>query len=267
MQKVVLITGASSGLGLATALHLSEKGFNVFGTSRDPKKYKEKLPFDLLPLEITDRDSINKCVNEVINRSNKIDILINNAGRGITGPIEEINHDAVIDNFKTNCFGPVNICQAVLPHMRSQSSGLIVNITSIAGHTGLPFRGIYSASKSALSIITESLRIEVKKFGIDVCSVAPGDFATDIASRRYHSPIIKNSPYKKYFDNLNKMNSHVDNGNPPDQVAKLIEIIIRKRKISVHYQVGPFIQKLTKTLKKILPSRIFEYLIMNHYKL
>ena len=84
----------------------------------------------------------------------------------------------------------------VLPHMRSQSSGLIVNITSIAGHTGLPFRGIYSASKSALSIITESLRMEVKKFGIDVCSVAPGDFATDIASRRYHSPIIKIPPTK-----------------------------------------------------------------------
>ena len=167
MQKVVLITGASSGLGLATITSF-KKGFTVFGTSRDPKKYTDKLPFDLLPLEITDRDSINKCVNEVIKRSNKIDILINNAGRGITGPIEEINHNAVIDNFETNCFGPVNMCQAVLPHMRSQSSGLIVNITSIAGHTGLPFRGIYSASKSALSIITESLRIEVKKFGIDV---------------------------------------------------------------------------------------------------
>ena len=267
MQKVVLITGASSGLGLATALYLSEKGFNVFGTSRDPNKNKNKLPFDLLQLEITNRESINKCVNEVIKRSNKIDILINNAGRGITGPIEEINNEAIIDNFNTNCFGPINMCQAVLPHMRSQYSGLIINITSIAGHTGLPFRGIYSASKSALSLITESLRMEVKKFGIDVCSVAPGDFATDIASRRYHSPIIKNSPYEKYSDNLNTMNSHVDKGSPPKKVAKLIERIIYKRKTSVHYQVGPFIQKLTKTLKKILPSRIFEKLIMNHYKL
>ena len=99
MQKVVLVTGASSGLGLATALHLSEKGFNVFGTSRDPNKYKKKLPFDILSLEITNRDSINECVNQVIKRSNKIDILINNAGRGITGPIEEIDNGAVIDNF------------------------------------------------------------------------------------------------------------------------------------------------------------------------
>lgn len=267
MQKVVLVTGASSGLGLATALHLSEKGFNVFGTSRDPNKYKKKLPFDILSLEITNRDSINECVNQVIKRSNKIDILINNAGRGITGPIEEIDNGAVIDNFETNCFGPINMCQAVLPHMRNQRYGLIINITSIAGHTGLPFRGIYSASKSALSIITESLRMEVKKFGIDVCTVAPGDFATNIASRRYHSPIIKNSPYEKYLDSLNTMNSHVDDGNPPEQVAILIEKIISKRKTNVHYQVGPFIQKLSKMLKKILPSRIFEKLIMNHYNL
>ena len=109
--------------------------------------------------------------------------------------------------------------------------------------------------------------MEVKKFGIDVCTVAPGDFATDIASSRYHSPIIKNSPYDKYLDSLNTMNSHVDDGNPPEEVAVLIEKIISKRKTNVHYQVGPFVQKLTKILKKILPSRIFEKLIMNHYNL
>ena len=267
MQKVVLITGASSGLGLATALHLTEKGYKVFGTSRNPQNYKVIHPFDLLPLEITDLSSIEACVKEVLKRERRLDILINNAGLGITGPMEEIEAIAVANNFATNCFGPLQMAQAVLPQMRKQSSGTIINITSIAGHMGLPFRGVYSASKSALSILTESLRMEVKNFGIDVCTLAPGDYATDIASRRYHAPVLKNSPYIKYQQSLDNINNHVEEGKPPEEVAKAIAMILTQKNLSVHYQVGSFIQKLSKTLKKILPSRIFEKLIMKHYKL
>lgn len=268
MKKVVLITGASSGLGLATALHLHNKGFHVFGTSRNPKKYTDPLPFTLLALEITDTDSITNCVAKVLKETQRLDILINNAGVGITGPMEEIQSDAVAANFATNCFGPLEMAQAVLPQMRHQKSGLIINVTSIAGVMGLPFRGVYSASKSALSIMSESLRMEVKSFGIEVCTLAPGDYATDIASRRYHAPVVKDSPYQKiYQESLDTMDAHVDEGNPPQEIAAAIAQIIEKEKPKVHYQVGPFMQKLSKTLKNILPSRIFEKLIMNHYKL
>lgn len=267
MQKVVLITGASSGLGLATALHLTKKGFRVFGTSRNPQEYTKKIPFDLIPLEITNTNSIKDCISEVLKRTNRIDILINNAGVGITGPIEELDPDAIAFNFAVNCFGPLQMAQAVLPKMREQSSGTIINITSIASYMGLPYRGPYSASKSALSIITESLRMEVKEFGIKVLALAPGDYATDIASRRYHSPILKKSPYKKYQESLEAINNDVDKGNPPEEIAKAIAEILTNKNPRVHYQVGPFLQKLSKTLKKILPSRIFENLIMNYYKL
>ena len=136
------------------------------------------------------------------------------------------------------------------------------------GIMGLPFRGVYSASKSALSIFTESLRMEVKSFGIDVCTVAPGDYATDIASRRYHAPVFLNSPYQKlYQESLDTIDTHVNKGNPPGEIALAIAEIIERKKPKVHYQVGPFMQKLSKTLKNILPSRIFEKIIMNHYKL
>lgn len=267
MQKVVLITGASSGLGLATALHLKKIGYSVFGTSRNPKKYTQSIPFELIPLEITDTNSIKACVAEVIKRKQRLDILINNAGVGITGPMEEINADAIASNFATNCFGPLQMAQAVIPKMRDQSSGTIINITSIASYMGLPFRGPYSASKSALSIMSESLRMEVKEFGIKVLTLAPGDYATDIASRRYYSPILNKSPYKKYKESLEEINKHVDKGNPPEEIAKAIAEILTKKNPRVHYEFGSFLQKLSKTLKNILPSRIFEKLIMNHYKL
>jgi len=267
MQKIVLITGASSGLGLATAMHLHKHGYRVFGTCRDPKKQTHQFPFELLALEITAADSIQNCVAEVVNKATRLDVLINNAGVGITGPMEELELKAVEENFAINCFGPLQMAQAVLPIMRKQGEGTIINITSIAGYMGLPFRGAYSASKSALSILTESLRMEVKGFGIKVCTLAPGDYATDIASRRYHAPVLQNSPYKKYAEGLETMNTHVDQGNPPDEIAKAVAALLQKPSLKVHYQVGPFMQKLSKTLKKLLPSRIFEKLIMNHYKL
>jgi NAD(P)-dependent dehydrogenase (short-subunit alcohol dehydrogenase family) len=268
MDKVVLITGASSGLGLATALHLSQLGYEVFGTSRNPKNYLKELPFELLQLEITDMNSITDCVASILEKCNRLDVLINNAGVGITGPMEEIKANAVLANFATNCFGPLQMIQEVLPQMRKQGAGFIINITSIAGVMGLPFRGIYSASKNAFSIMTESIRMEVKPFGIKVCTLAPGDYATDIVSRRYHAPMIESSPYiKVYQASLDMMDSHVDKGNSPQEIADAIASILTESNPKVHYQFGPFVQKLSKGLKSILPSRIFEKLILNHYKL
>jgi short-subunit dehydrogenase len=158
--------------------------------------------------------------------------------------------------------------KAVLPQMRAQKSGLIINITSIAGYMGLPYRGIYSASKGALELITESLSMEVKPFGINITNVAPGDYATNIAAGRFHAPVIKGSDYENsYGATLKMMNDQVDSGNNPIEMAEAIFDIINAANPKIHYKVGSFIQKFSIVLKRLLPDKVYEKILMNHYKL
>ena len=194
-RKIVLITGGSSGIGKSIGNFLHEKGYTVYGTSRNPDNVKDSV-FPLVKLDVRDAESIANAVQEVVTKSGGIDVLINNAGVGITGPLEEIPAEEIKNNFDTNVFGPIAVMKAVLPYMRKQKSGLIINVTSIAGYMGLPYRSVYSASKGALELITEALRMEVKNFGVHITNVAPGDFATNIASRRYHAPLIEGSAYE-----------------------------------------------------------------------
>ena len=267
MNKIVLITGASSGIGKAIGEYLSQKGYVVYGTSRNPENIKNSM-FPLLALEVKNPESIEAAIKKVIAISGRIDVLINNAGVGITGPLEEIPMAEIKNNFDVNLFGPIEVMKAVLPQMRAQKSGLIINITSIAGYMGLPFRSIYSASKGALELITESLRMEVKSFGIKITNVAPGDFATNIASGRFHSPIIKGSDYEiNYGDNLKTLNEHVDSGSNPIEMAEAILKIIENPNPSIHYKIGIFMQKFSIVLKRILPDKVFEKMLMKHYKL
>jgi short-subunit dehydrogenase len=187
---------------------------------------------------------------------------------GITGPLEEIPTDEIRNNFETNFFGPIEVMKAVLPQMRSQKSGLIINITSIAGYMGLPYRSVYSASKGALELITEALRMEVKSFGIQITNVAPGDFATNIASGRFHAPLIKGSAYEiTYGNTLQLMDEHVDSGSNPNEMAEAVYQIIRNPNPQIHYKVGAFMQKFSIVLKRILPDKVYEKMLMNHYKL
>jgi len=202
MTKVVLITGASSGLGKATASYLLAKNYRVFGTSRDPQKYNSNINFELLPFDLSQPKTAKQLVDQVIRKTGRIDVLINNAGAGITGPIEETDLNSITSHFSINLFGPLSLIQKVLPVMREQKSGLIINITSIGGYMGLPFRGIYSASKGALGLSSEALRMEVKRFGVDVVTLAPGDYATDIAKRRIYSPLKNDSPYYDLYNTL-----------------------------------------------------------------
>jgi len=267
MQKVVLITGGSSGIGKSVGEYLTLKGFIVYGTSRNASKIKNH-PFKLVSLDVNNTGTILNAVEEVVKNEGRLDILINNAGMGITGPIEETPIHEMRNVFDTNFFGAIDVMKAVLPQMRAQKSGLIINVTSIAGYMGLPFRGIYSATKGALEIVTEAIRMEVKNFGIKVTNVAPGDFATNIASGRYHTPVLKNSPYKEvYQSNLDLMDAHVDSGSDPIEMAKAIYKIINTKKPKIHYKVGDFMQKFSIVLKKLLPDTIYEKLLMNHYKL
>jgi len=267
MSKVVLITGGSSGIGKAIGEYLHSKGHLVYGTSRHPDKYPQSK-FPILALDVKDKTSVAACIEALMERTDKIDVLINNAGVGITGPIEEIPDEEIQSHFETNLFGPIRVIKAVLPHMRKQHSGLIINITSIAGYMGLPYRGIYSASKGALELITEAFRMEIKPFNIKMTNVAPGDFATNIAAGRYHAPLVETSPYKtSYGKTLNTMNDHVDGGNDPKEMAKAIHDIILSKSPKIHYKVGAFMQKFSIVLKRILPDKVYEKLLMNHYDL
>jgi len=140
MSKVILITGGSSGIGKSIGEFLSQKGFVVYGTSRSPERYPESK-IKLVALDVSNMNSIDIAIKNIVKTEGKIDVLINNAGAGITGPIEEIPNEEIKRNFETNLFGPINVIKAVLPEMRQQNSGLIINVTSIAGYMGLPYRG------------------------------------------------------------------------------------------------------------------------------
>lgn len=265
--KVVLITGASSGIGNSIAHYLSKKGFVVYGTSRKPKE-EINLPFKMIALDVLKIETIEFAVNQILKNEGKIDVLINNAGMGITGPIEDTPTNEMRRVFDTNFFGAIDVMKAVLPTMRAQKSGVIINVTSIAGYMGLPFRGVYSATKGALELITEATNMEVKRFGIKVVNVAPGDFATNIASGRYHTPVFENSAYKKsYQENLDLMNTNVNSGMNPLAMAEQVYKIINHPNPKIHYKVGKFMEKFSIVLKRILPDKVYQKLLMNHYKL
>jgi len=267
MSKVILITGGSSGIGKSIGEFLHHKGFIVYGTSRNPEKVINSV-FPLVMLDVRNVESIQAAVSKIIQVSGRLDVVINNAGVGITGPLEEIPTAEIKNNFETNFFGPIEVMKAVLPQMRSQKSGLIINITSIAGYMGLPYRSVYSASKGALELITEALRMEVKSLGIHITNVAPGDFATNIASGRFHAPLIPGSDYAiPYGNTLKMMDEHVDSGSNPNEMAEAVYKIIQDPNPRVHYKVGVFMQKFSIVLKRILPDKVYEKMLMNHYKL
>ena len=267
-KKIVLITGGSSGIGRSIGSFLKQQGLIVYGSTRDLSKHPDFDEFNLINLDVRNPQSIKSAVEQVIAEQGRIDVLINNAGVGITGPLEEIPKEEIENHFGVNLFGPVDMIKAVLPAMRDQRSGLIINITSIAGYMGLPYRSIYSASKAALEVITESIRMETRQFGIRITNLAPGDFATNIAAGRYHVPLLDQSPYRDpYKKTLDIMNDHVDSGKDPDMVAKKVFSIINDPNPRIHYKVGGWLQKVSIGLKRILPDKVFEKLLLNHYKL
>ncbi|NHF59269.1 SDR family oxidoreductase [Flavobacteriaceae bacterium TP-CH-4] len=266
-NKVVLITGGSSGIGKSIGIYLKSKQFKVYGTTRSLSRHADFTAFELLELDVRKTDGIESAIHRLIELEGRVDVLINNAGVGITGPLEETPHDQIVNAFDVNFHGPLRMIKAVLPQMREQKYGLIINITSIAGYMGLPYRGVYSASKGALEIITEALRMETKEFGVQITNLAPGDFATNIAAGRYHVKAVKGSPYVQYARTLEAINDGVDDGEDPIEVAKKVFKIIRTQKPRIHYKVGAFSQKISVFLKKILPEKVFEKMLLNHYKL
>jgi len=266
MAKTILITGASSGLGQGVAKYLAEKGHDVYGTSRRTLPAQNKVK--MLSMDVNDSESIKVALQKVLDESGKIDVLINNAGLGLAGVAEHLLLDDLQKVFSTNVLGLLDVCQQTLPVMREQGSGLIINISSIGSEMGLPYRGGYSACKAAVDRLSEAMRMEVKQFGIKVCVVQPGDIQSNINANRVTSPVPEGSPYKEKFDIAHKgMNEGVSHGLDPFTFGPVIEKIIRKKNPKVYYRVGKATEKLSVMIKKLLPGKQFEKILMKHFDL
>ena len=266
MSKVILITGVSSGFGKETASLLASKGHKVYGTLRKPTETDSGI--NVLLLDLTNRNSIKEAVAEVIKKEGCIDVLINNAGMHSGGPVETISDDIIRLQMETNFMGTALLTKEVLPVMRQQNYGLIINIGSIGGLMGLPFQAFYSAGKFAIEGFSEALRMEVKPFGIHVVVVNPGDFHTSNSANRrgFLAPSINADPYKNQFEKSLKIIEKDENkGWNPAILAKKIAKIIDCKNPKQRYIVASFEQKLAVVLKYILPSKQFSKILSGHY--
>jgi NAD(P)-dependent dehydrogenase (short-subunit alcohol dehydrogenase family) len=261
---VILVTGASSGIGRSTAAELTHRGQRVYGASRTAAP----LPCASLRMDVDDEASVAEAVGEVLAREQRLDAVVNAAGFGIAGAVEDTSVEEARSQFETNIFGVLRVCRAVLPVFRRQGSGLIVNVSSIAGRVGLPFQALYAASKFALEGLTEALRMEVLSFGIRVVLVEPGDFATGFTDRRRQTAASATNPaYRERFSKAMAVIEKDERGAaPPEAVARLIARIIARRGPRLRYTVGPGLQRATPFLKALLPHALFERLIAGHYR-
>jgi len=264
-KKVILITGASSGFGKATAERLAAKGYIVYGTSRQEVRH-EHIHF--LQMDVRKPETVKAGVAQIIAAEKRIDVVVNNAGMGIGGSLEMATPDEIRMQMETNFMGCVNVCQAVLPFMREQGRGRIINLSSIGGVMGLPYQGFYSASKFAIEGFSEALAAEVRGFGISVVMVEPGDFATHFtASRRNSEQTSKSEAYGASFArSLSLIEKEENGGLEPVVLAKKIEKIIEARRPRLRYVVANLEQKLSVLLKKIIPGNWFVGVLRGYYK-
>ncbi|MGH0858233.1 oxidoreductase [Bacillus pacificus] len=277
-KKIAVITGASSGFGLLTTIELAKKDYFVIATMRNLEKQVNLLSIatqlslqqniKIQQLDVTDQNSIHN-FQLFLKEINRVDLLINNAGYANGGFVEEIPVEEYRKQFETNLFGAISITQLVLPYMREQQSGKIINISSISGQVGFPGLSPYVSSKHALEGWSESLRLEVKPFGIDVALVEPGSYNTNIwevGKQLATNQSDTTSPYKEYMDKIQKhINSGSDTfGNPIDVANKIVEIVESKR-TNLRYPIGKGM-KFMIFAKKILPWRLWEYLVLRNFK-
>lgn len=259
----ILITGTSAGIGFTLAEYLGKKGHTVFGLSR---KNVESNYFKTIPTDITDNAQVQNAIAEVLKTESKIDVLINNAGMGMVGAVEDSSQEEILKLFNLNLVGSVQMMTAVLPNMREHKSGRIINVSSIGSEMGLPFRGFYSASKAAVDKVTESIRYEVSPWNIKVCALHLGDIKTNIAENRVKTKV--SAPYQKIFNQVYAlMNSHVNEGTEPLEVAEYIEKLLQKNTWKAHFYFAKFGQRIGVPLKWLLPQNFYENLMRKYNKI
>jgi short-subunit dehydrogenase len=267
MKQVVLITGASSGIGKETAKLLASKGYTVYGAARRVEKMQDlkSLGVKLLAMDVTDEASMVKGVNELLQNEKRIDVLINNAGYGSYGALEDVPISEAKYQFEVNIFGLARLTQLVLPTMRQQRSGKIINVSSIGGKIGEPHGVWYHATKFAVEGLSDSLRMELKQFGIDVVVIQPGAILTewtDIA-RDHLLKVSGNTAYKNLAQKHANMFAQADKmGSKPIVVAETIARAVAAKRPRTRYATGSGAKPIL-FIRRILPDRLYDKLMLS----
>ena len=267
-KRVVLVTGASSGLGNACATYLSKKGYAVYGTSRDPQAAQRKADefFELIRMDAEDDDSVKLAVDYVLEKEGRIDVLLCNAGMGIAGPVEETPAPEAARQMDVNFLGAARVVTATLPSMR-KTGGTILVTGSIAGRAGVPFQAYYSASKFALEGFVESLRMELKPFPVRIAIVEPGDFRTGFTAARSTAAVPEGSPYREAMVRAIGVMEHDEReGSNPIEMARLVYALLGRKRLRVRYTVGPLFERFAAGLKRVIPSRWYEAIMASYYR-
>lgn len=270
-QKVAVVTGSSSGIGLETALHLARNGFKTYATMRNTNKSdaikqrseSENLSIEIIQLDVIDDISVKNAINTIVEKEGRIDVLVNNAGYGLVGAVEDLSSEEIKNQFDTNVFGVFRTIREVLPTMRKQKSGRIITISSIAGFMGMPVFSAYASSKFAVEGLIESLRHEVSQFGIHACVVEPGMIKTSIIeSAPVAKKSIENLAYSEIAQGFGKaMEEMIKNkSSPPSVVAEAVLIAATSENPETRYTAGED-AKMIQQARKTMSDKEFEELV------
>ncbi len=264
-KKVVLITGASSGIGRATAKKFLENGWTVYGTSRniEQKVVVDYNGINMIRLDVTEDESVKSAIALLLMREGALHALVNNAGNGIAGAVEDTAAAEAAYQFETNFFGVHRVCKEALPLLR-ETKGVIINLSSVAGVYSIPFQGMYSASKAALEAMTEAMRLEVKPLGVRVCYVQPGDTKTAFTNNRVMAKKTSPQYEARLRDSVERMEKDEQSGSGPEKAADTIYRLALKKNPPVRRTVGT-VYKIFVFLGRLLPKRLVEWIIMKLY--
>jgi NAD(P)-dependent dehydrogenase (short-subunit alcohol dehydrogenase family) len=282
-KPVAVVTGSSSGIGYETSLLMARNGFFTYATMHSTDKpnkiidlkRNEKLPLEVLKLDVTDEKSVKEAIERIVNERGRIDVLVNNAGYALLGPLEELSIQEIKEQFETNVFGVIRVTKEVLPIMRRQLHGTIVNISSVAGRIGFPLTSAYVSSKFALEGLSESIAYEIEQFGIKVILIEPGVIKTNFdrnlkigkgvsSSTTTSGANARDSPYANFTKKrIAGFKPRFENGLPPIQVAKVILEAVSSKNVppESRYLVGDDAFKLTE-IRKSKSDKEFRRLVM-----
>jgi NAD(P)-dependent dehydrogenase (short-subunit alcohol dehydrogenase family) len=273
--KVALVTGSSSGIGYETALLLARNGFDTFATMRNMNKSKEirevskreNLPLRVMQLDVNDDKSVADAINNILNEKKSIEVVVNNAGYGLMGSVEDSSLDEIKAQFETNFFGAIRVMKEVIPIMRKQKTGTIVNVSSVAGRIGFPMGSAYVSSKFALEGLSESMAYELKQFGIKIILIEPGVINTKFA---FVTPKKASDKKSSYSQLMNKMEenlfSTIVNGTPPKDVATIILRAITEESPEHRYLVGSDAVELINARKNSTDEEFEKVIVANLLK-
>jgi NAD(P)-dependent dehydrogenase (short-subunit alcohol dehydrogenase family) len=274
-KKVALVTGSSSGIGYETALLLARNGFDTFATMRNMNKSKEitevskkeNLPLKVMQLDVNDDRSVADAINNILNEKKSIEVVVNNAGYGLMGSVEDSSLDEIKAQFETNFFGVIRVIKEVIPIMRKQRTGTIVNVSSVAGRIGFPMGSAYVSSKFALEGLSESISYELKQFGIKIVLIEPGVINTNFAFVTPKKALEANSSYSQLMNKLEEnLFSTIANGTPPKDVATVILHSITKESSEHRYLVGNDAVELINARKNSTDEEFEKMIVANLLK-